>query len=331
MIRVLQYSYQVPGTRYLVPVQYISWEPAGRPRAAATINPSRACVVRGLRGRRRRATHLLYEYCTVQYLYSTVLYSTVQVRIITVNNNWLLTTTTMAACAASRRITHTNRARPFSFLIHPFYTTNTMRRQSNASRTTKQSLSSLSCSSETDPTIRQASITSFFTAQPRRNDSSFRKRKMCSIKPTVSQETRMLDSGEPLPHSHVEIPAPTMTTCVPNLASKSIPKTSKSLQQMYLDFGQKSFGEQTLCLTCGMLYDARLDEDSQQHKRVCADYIHGVPFQAASARVVVSINTSTSIIEVIIVSTTVYWDLRSSFLMYSYLTSLCDYPTGSSK
>jgi hypothetical protein len=27
----------------------------------------------------------------------------------------------------------------------------------------------------------------------------------------------------------------------------------------------------------------------------------------------------------------VYWDLRSSFLMYSYLTSLCDYPTGSSK
>ena len=75
----------------------------------------------------------------------------------------------------------------------------------------------------------------------------------------------------------------TGTTTVRNVRPQK-----KALEQTYLDLGQGDFGKRTICNTCGMLYVHGLDEDSQQHSRICLDYIKGVPFSAPQARVVAS-------------------------------------------
>ena len=49
-----------------------------------------------------------------------------------------------------------------------------------------------------------------------------------------------------------------------------------SSNQLFLDFGQNSFGKQTVCNICGMLRVHGLDEDSQQHDKICKDYKEGV-------------------------------------------------------
>mmetsp|Transcript_10085 Transcript_10085/g.14805 ORF Transcript_10085/g.14805 Transcript_10085/m.14805 type:complete len:334 (-) Transcript_10085:30-1031(-) len=63
-------------------------------------------------------------------------------------------------------------------------------------------------------------------------------------------------------------------------------KDQSSLQQLYLDLGQKNFGKQTICEICGMLFVHGLSEDDRQHKRVCQDFQKGVQFQAKNARIV---------------------------------------------
>lgn len=65
-------------------------------------------------------------------------------------------------------------------------------------------------------------------------------------------------------------------------------KPKKALEQTYLDLGQKSFAKRTICNTCGMLYVHGLNEDSQQHSRICMDYMKGVPFTIPQARLVSS-------------------------------------------
>lgn len=65
------------------------------------------------------------------------------------------------------------------------------------------------------------------------------------------------------------------------------PSTVGVLKQMYLDLGQRDFAKQTICQTCGMLFVHGLSEDAQQHKKICQDFLQGVPlFNATSARVV---------------------------------------------
>lgn len=60
----------------------------------------------------------------------------------------------------------------------------------------------------------------------------------------------------------------------------------KALEQTYLDLGQGNFGKRTICSTCGMLYVHGLNEDAQQHSRICLDYMKGIPFNVSQARVV---------------------------------------------
>jgi N-acetyltransferase len=50
----------------------------------------------------------------------------------------------------------------------------------------------------------------------------------------------------------------------------------KQSNQLFLDLGQKSFGKQTVCHTCGMLRVHGLDEDDAQHAKICEDYKQGV-------------------------------------------------------
>lgn len=49
-------------------------------------------------------------------------------------------------------------------------------------------------------------------------------------------------------------------------------------KQLYLDFGQSSFGSRTICNVCNMLYVHGVKEDEESHKKICSDYLHGVSF-----------------------------------------------------
>jgi len=53
-------------------------------------------------------------------------------------------------------------------------------------------------------------------------------------------------------------------------------KTSNRQQQLFLDFGQSSFGKRTVCNICGMLRVHGVAEDDVQHDKICKDYKEGV-------------------------------------------------------
>lgn len=57
----------------------------------------------------------------------------------------------------------------------------------------------------------------------------------------------------------------------------------KKTQQLYLDFGQASFGKRTQCPHCGTLYVDGVEEDRVAHDRVCRDFVHGVPLRITPA------------------------------------------------
>lgn len=81
-------------------------------------------------------------------------------------------------------------------------------------------------------------------------------------------------------------------------ASKRPIQKRKASQQLYLDFGQANFAKRFICTTCGMMYVHGLTEDSQQHSRICANHVKGVPFQTPIARVVATHASRGSIVEV---------------------------------
>ncbi len=53
-------------------------------------------------------------------------------------------------------------------------------------------------------------------------------------------------------------------------------KKSNNHQQLFLDFGQSSFGKRSVCNICGMLRVHGVAEDDIQHAKVCKDYKEGV-------------------------------------------------------
>jgi hypothetical protein len=98
-----------------------------------------------------------------------------------------------------------------------------------------------SCTLEDDGESRQSSIRSFFTAKTPQH-------------------------------------APKRTAQRPENKKGNNKKSKRSSEQLYLDFGQRDFGHRTLCSTCGMLYVDGVQEDAQQHAKICKDYVKGVPF-----------------------------------------------------
>lgn len=101
-------------------------------------------------------------------------------------------------------------------------------------------------------------------------------------------------SMETLPSNEQAIPADHTSTAVTPLsvrtnqdarASKKH-KISLKLKQLYLDLGQRDFGKQTICNTCGMLCVHGLSEDAKEHRKACRDFLHGVTFSVKNARVV---------------------------------------------
>jgi len=72
---------------------------------------------------------------------------------------------------------------------------------------------------------------------------------------------------------------------------RKIEQRKSHMQQMYLDLGQRDFGKQTICKTCGMLFVHGVLEDSKEHAKICQDIVLGVPFQTRSGRIIPTNNT----------------------------------------
>lgn len=74
-------------------------------------------------------------------------------------------------------------------------------------------------------------------------------------------------------------------------------KKQRKFQQLYLDFGQRNFGQQTVCPICGMLYVHGVEEDSKEHERICKEIREGVVFhfQHKACRVVTDFGGKCSI------------------------------------
>ena len=172
-----------------------------------------------------------------------------------------------------------------------------MKRASDSSNSTEKSRGSSFTDEEDFASSRQVSITSFFAAKPRQRA---RKRQSTSV---LSDSDSLLLQKENISSasSSQSAPASPNAKLLGFLGAKSSSqnsKRSKLHQQTYLDFGQQTFGKQTLCQTCGMLFDETVEDDSKQHSRVCLDYVRGVPFQAEAPRIVAPLGKDTAIIEV---------------------------------
>jgi len=127
---------------------------------------------------------------------------------------------------------------------------------------------------------RQVSLTQFF-GQPRKKISSVvspqtppSSKRLPSAAATTTKtragiSPESLDSREKNPNS------PHHNSHFNNNKTVKIKKKHKT-EQLYLDFGQASFGKRTECPYCGTLYVEGVVEDDEAHDRVCRDFKEGV-------------------------------------------------------
>lgn len=103
-----------------------------------------------------------------------------------------------------------------------------------------------------------------------------------SLLPTqkASRTSTQVNMGTPSTACTPRAASSTHDACTSTLPSNqqivNATKKQKRSNQMFLDFGQNSFGKQTICNICGMLRVHGLDEDDAQHAKVCKDYKEGV-------------------------------------------------------
>ena len=70
-------------------------------------------------------------------------------------------------------------------------------------------------------------------------------------------------------------------------ASPSTAPASRKKEQLYLDFGQKSFGQQLTCATCGMVYTKGEPRDEQAHRKHHERVVSGASMQEGPAEHVI--------------------------------------------
>jgi hypothetical protein len=146
---------------------------------------------------------------------------------------------------------------------------------------------------------RQASIMSFFgnpskklvtpqTAPSKKASQS--QRSSATLTPS-SSEKKTTGAGAP---------------ASPNNQSSTLQRRKRhrvhKSEQLYLDFGQASFGKQTQCPHCGTLYVEGVPEDLAAHERICRDFKDGISLRITpalrSSKDVVHLEGSAFVIEV---------------------------------
>lgn len=142
--------------------------------------------------------------------------------------------------------------------------------------------------------------------------SSKRRRKHYSFAKSrqVSKEPQTPPTPKPPPKSPKTPPSPSTTSPSPQTppdpkysstqreglctsivssstkSTSSMDKKKSKAQQMYLDFGQASFGKRSICSICNTLIVHGLEEDESQHEKVCKEYKYGVSFQIKNVRII---------------------------------------------
>jgi hypothetical protein len=156
------------------------------------------------------------------------------------------------------------------------------------------------------PSSRQTSILNFFAAasqQQQLHTSTTKRQQLFPASQTISNLisstaeaiTHTGDSSEERDDAtsksqqcRSQLDAATMSDCrCTNLApiEEKFPvvgrwntkrKHSSTQQQLYLDFGQRNFGQAIICSTCGMLFVHGVETDLQRHMSICQNYTDGV-------------------------------------------------------
>ncbi len=100
-------------------------------------------------------------------------------------------------------------------------------------------------------------------------------------------------------YTSLKIKTSDQSTCLSTPKISRPAKKRKQSSQLFLDFGQKSFGEQIICNVCGMLRVLGLDEDDSQHDKICKEYQEGVTcFGWKNERMVAALGKDARILEV---------------------------------
>jgi N-acetyltransferase len=89
-----------------------------------------------------------------------------------------------------------------------------------------------------------------------------------------SSRKRRFNKKKSLKSTQQQQPPPQPQSTSNNQTKKK--KKSNNHQQLFLDFGQSSFGKRSVCNICGMLRVHGVTEDDIQHAKVCKDYKEGV-------------------------------------------------------
>lgn len=133
-----------------------------------------------------------------------------------------------------------------------------------------------SISDDVAPAKRQSSLLSFFTKEKRAKPRSKPKHETDCSK---SGKTISTISALPLALSSTNNENKGRVSGYTYKRSAPVRKSQKklnSLTQVYIDCGQKQFG-QTLCGKCGTLYVPGVVEDETEHNKMCEAFAMGIP------------------------------------------------------
>ena len=150
-----------------------------------------------------------------------------------------------------------------------------------AQRTTMKSFFSTLTSHRVERLGKGHSLDKTIVKEGRTSNRSLSDQGFCS-----SMET-LPSNKQPIPDDHASTagtPAFVRTSHIARAPKRQ--KSSLKLKQLYLDLGQRDFGKQTICDTCGMLCVHGLSEDAKEHRKTCREFLQGVTFSLKNARVV---------------------------------------------
>ena len=138
-----------------------------------------------------------------------------------------------------------------------------------------------SISDDVAPAKRQSSLLSFFSKETRAKPQSKQKQANdCSTSGESrkkSNNTLVSSSGnnENRQYNLAKTPMhPASVRC--STSNQKTQKKQNSLTQVYIDCGQKKFG-QILCSKCGTLYVPGVGEDETEHNKMCEAFALGIP------------------------------------------------------
>ena len=154
---------------------------------------------------------------------------------------------------------------------------------------------------------KKSSLLSYFTPRQPTSATTVRVRSMpstCSSNSSSSASASSFDASTPVSTDAKIFDAGSPSTMsieskVERKRSKSKYQLKKSAEQMYLDFGQKNFGQRAICKTCNHLYVIGQPEDEANHKILCSQFQYGIPFAGwKNERVVNKLSSDSRIVEI---------------------------------